>query len=194
MRSISRRAKRAGPNGTPGNFKADYASSDFDIRKPLTSTVTYALPGKTSFGQMLQGWKLTSIVTIQSALPWGVLGSRGSIRRGSRNFRNDGISLATPEDFSGRKADAIPYFLPGSTPPAGQSASELAINNPACIAQERLPGSLGYIALQKWGCFVKGASVMTPPAIGTTGSMGRNMFRGNGSNLGRFADQRLEAS
>jgi hypothetical protein len=46
--------ERAGPNGTPGNFKADYASSDFDIRKRFTSTATYALPGKTSFGQMLR--------------------------------------------------------------------------------------------------------------------------------------------
>src|SRR4029077_9381565 len=25
--------ERAGPNGTPGDFRADYASSDFDIRK-----------------------------------------------------------------------------------------------------------------------------------------------------------------
>src|SRR5207247_8305384 len=70
--------ERGGPNTTPFNYRSDYGSSDFDIRKRFTATVTYALPGKSSFGQLLQGWKLTSIVTLQSALPWGVIGSRGT--------------------------------------------------------------------------------------------------------------------
>ena len=43
----------------------------------LPGTVTYALPGKKGYGGMLSGWKLTSIVTMQTALPWGIAGSRG---------------------------------------------------------------------------------------------------------------------
>src|SRR5207244_12356132 len=133
-----------------------YASSDFDIRRRMTATVTYALPSKQSFGQLLQGWKLTSIVSIQSALPWGVAGSRGSDASGIAEFQERWNFIGNPKDFSGLKTDSVPYFLPGTTPPAGRSASELAINNPVCTAVAGAPGSLSYIALQKWGCFVEG--------------------------------------
>ncbi len=34
----------------------EYASSDFDIRNRFTLSMTYAIPGKKSFGQMLEGW------------------------------------------------------------------------------------------------------------------------------------------
>jgi len=172
--------ERGGPNGTPGNFRSDYASSDFDIRRRLTTTITYALPGKQGFGQMLEGWKLTSIVSIQSALPWGVIGSRGSDPSGIAEFQERWNFFGDAKDFSGRKTSSVPFFLPGATPPAGRSASELAINNTACTAVAGAPGSLSYVALQRWGCFVEGTSVMVPPAIGTTGTMGRNTFRGNG--------------
>jgi Carboxypeptidase regulatory-like domain/TonB dependent receptor len=172
--------ERGGPNNTPGNFRSDYASSDFDIRRRFTTTLTYALPSKPGFAQMLQGWKMTSIVTIQSALPWGVVGSRGADAAGIGEFQERWNFVGDPADFSGRKTQPIPFFLAGATPPAGRSASDLAINNPACTALAGPPGSMGYVALQKWGCFVEGDSVMVPPAIGTTGTMGRNLFRGNG--------------
>jgi len=172
--------ERAGPTGTPFNFRGDYASSDFDIRKRLTSTVTYALPSRPGFGQLLQGWKVTSIVTVQSGLPWGVIGSRGSDPSGIAEFQERWNFFGKAEDFSGLKANSVPFFLPGTTPPAGLSASNLAINNTACTSKVDGPGSLSYAALQKWGCFVEGSSVMVPPAIGSTGTMGRNAFRGNG--------------
>src|SRR5262249_53641010 len=178
--------ERGGPNNTPGNFRSDYASSDFDIRRRFTTTLTYALPSKPGFGQMLQGWKMTSIVTIQSALPWGVIGSRGNDPAGNGEFqevagaRSAWNFFGDPSDFSGRKTQPIPFFLPGATPPAGRSASDLAINNPPCTALVGPAGPLSFVALQKWGCFVEGKSVMVPPAIGSLGTMGRNIFRGNG--------------
>ena len=46
--------------------------------------------------------------------------------------------------------------------------------------ESRHPGSLSYVSLQKYGCFVDGASVLVPPAIGSAGNAVRNMFRGNG--------------
>src|SRR5215510_2518928 len=155
--------ERGGPNNTPGNFRSDYASSDFDIRRRYTATVTYALPSKQGFGQMMQGWKLTSIVTIQSALPWGVVGSRPQDAAGIGEYQERWNFVGDPADFSGRKTEPIPYFLNGTG-----SGSDLAINNPACTALAGPQGSFGYIALQKWGCFVEGKSVMVPPAIGST--------------------------
>lgn len=49
-------------------------------------TATYALPSKKGFAQLLEGWKITSIVTVQSALPWGVIGSRGNDPSGIAEF------------------------------------------------------------------------------------------------------------
>ena len=172
--------ERGGPNGTPFNYKSDYASSDFDIRKRFTATVTYAFPSKSGFGQMLQGWKVTSIVNIQSALPWSVTGSRSADPSGIAEFQDRWNFYGNPKDFSGRKTEPIPFFLPGATPPAGRSTSELAINNPACTSKVGPAGSLSYVALQKWGCFVEGDSIMVPPAIGSYGTMARNLFRANG--------------
>jgi hypothetical protein len=137
---------------------------------------------------MLQGWKITSIVSIQSALPWGMpptgaSGNRPHDPTGVGEYRDRWNFFGDPKDFSGLKTESVPFFLPGTTPPAGGSASDLAINNPTCTAKAGPPGSLGYVSLQKWGCFVKDGSVMVPPALGSYGNMGRNPFRGNGLHI-----------
>ena len=176
--------ERGGPETTPFNYRSDYGSSDFDIRKRFTATVTYALPSKSGFGQLLQGWKVTSIVTIQSALPWGLPpqpnGAQNADPTGIAEYHDRLNFYGDPKDFSGRKTDPVRFYLPGTTPPLGRSASDLAINNPACASKVGPSGSLSYVSLQKWGCFIEGNSVMVPPAIGSNGTMTRNMFRGNG--------------
>jgi hypothetical protein len=161
--------ERAGPTGTPHDFRHDYSNSDFDIRNRFTTTLTYALPGKKGYGQMLEGWRFTSIVTLQSALPWGVMGSRGNDPAGIGEFQDTWSFYGDPAEFSGLKRDAVPYYAPSA-----------AVTNSACTAKAGAPGSLGYVALQRWGCFVKGSSVMVPAPIGGRGNMTRNMFRGNG--------------
>src|SRR5437660_7237607 len=45
----------------------EYASSDFDIRHRFTLAMTYLIPGKEGFAQLLKGWQLNSIVTLSSA-------------------------------------------------------------------------------------------------------------------------------
>src|SRR5207302_3887526 len=47
----------------------EYASSDFDIRHRFTLTITYALPSKKSALQLLEGWQINSIATLQSGQP-----------------------------------------------------------------------------------------------------------------------------
>src|SRR5207247_9073288 len=113
---------------TPFNDRSDYAASDFDSRKRFTATVTYALPSKSSFGQLLAGWKLTSIVSIQSALPWGVAGSRSADPSGIAEFQDRWNFFGNSEEFSGRETETVPFFLPGPTPPAGRNTTAPAIN------------------------------------------------------------------
>ena len=137
----------------------DYGNSDFDIRHRLTLAFSYALPGRHSPAQILQGWQVNSIVTIQGGQPWNVLDSGNDIsltgEGGDRwNF------FGNPADFTS-SSTPIGYFADGTL-------------NTECAAHGLAS------QLQQFGCYAKGGSVMTPPAPGTFGSMGRNIFRGTG--------------
>ena len=52
------------------NPGAEYASSDFDIRHRFTFSATYRLPGKKSLAQLLEGWEVNSVLTLQTGQPW----------------------------------------------------------------------------------------------------------------------------
>jgi hypothetical protein len=159
------------------NLKAEYANSDFDIRHRLTISLTYAIPGKKSFGQMLEGWEINTIATLQSGQPWGVI----DLTSGLAGLGNLPVSppQATPQrwDFFGHVADfksgptAIPFF-------AGTS-------NAACVTKaQAVDGGAANgptsQSLAAFGCYVKGASILIPPAANTFGTMGRNIFPDSG--------------
>jgi hypothetical protein len=176
------------------NQQAEYASSDFDIRHRLTVTAGYAIPGKKGYGQLLEGWKLNTIVTVEGAQPWLVFdgSSAHDFSTGGSGFGD----LTDRWDFTGNPSDfrssaeSIPFCgvnptLPASTPfttsniICSQTSGIYGIVTP-------LPSSLGTkclavaadpTTLAIGGCYLKGNSVMTPPVMGTFGTMGRNIFR-----------------
>ena len=147
------------------NPQREYASSDFDIRHRLTLAITYALPGKKSFAQMLEGWQLNSIVTIASGQPFGVMDAGSDVSQtGELNDRWD--FFGNPKDFKSTTV-GIPFFAPGDpTMPA------------ACITNAAAIGATA--SLNAFGCYANKSSVMIPPAFGTQGTMGRNIFRDTG--------------
>ncbi len=163
----------------PRNPQLMYSNSNFDIRNRFTGTLTYQLPGRKGYAQMLEGWELTSIVTIQSALPWGVIGNNAVDASGTAENLDLWNFFGNGSAFSGLGNGAVPYFGPGVGGPA--------ITNPACLAQAGAANSPQYLAIEKWGCFVSGSSVMIPPAIGSYGNLTRNTFRGNGLHLWDFS-------
>jgi len=170
------------------NPRAEYASSDFDIRHRFTLTGTYALPGKKGFGQLLEGWKMNSIVTIATAQPWNVFDAKN-------NFDGNGDNSGR-WDFFGNPAD----FVSGSSSiPSCKGFNAANINDLSGVSCSEtsgistlvtsLPASLGAACtavapsaatLAKGGCFVDGNSVLVPPLRKTDGTMGRNIFRDNG--------------
>jgi hypothetical protein len=158
----------------PNNIRGDYSNSGFDIRHRFTATITYALPGKKGYAQMLEGWQITSIVSLQSALPWGVINTKasGADPSGTGEFVERWNFVGNYSDFNGLKTDNVPFFAPAQ-----------AVANSACVAAAGGPGTLGYVSLEKWGCYQLGSSVMVPPAIGSYGDLTRNTFRGNGIHL-----------
>ncbi len=112
-------SERGGPTNTPTNFRSDYSNSEFDIRKRFTATLTYALPGRDGFAQSLKGWKVTSIITAQSALPWGALGNASIDVAGQNEFVDRWNFSGDPADFSDLGKGSVPYWTSGSTIPSG---------------------------------------------------------------------------
>jgi hypothetical protein len=143
----------------------EYASSDFDMRHRFTLSLTYNIPGKKSFAQLLEGWQLISIVALYGAQPWGPMDT-------GDDFSQTGAGVDR-WDFFGKPSDfksgpnGIPFFAFGDP------------NMPAaCVTHAAAVGSTPN--LQAFGCYAMGNSVMIPPPTGTFGTMGRNTFRDTG--------------
>jgi hypothetical protein len=152
------------------NPKLQYGNSDWDIRHRFTLSMTYAIPGRKSWGQLLEGWQVNSIVTLQSGAPWVVADTVDDIS-GTGEFQDRWDFFGHTSDFTSQASSPIPYF-PGTT-------------NPSCLAAAQhvdggVIGGPTSVSLANFGCYAKGNSVMIPPALGTFGTMGRNIFRDAG--------------
>ena len=170
----------------------------------LGITATYAIPGRKSRAQLLQGWEINSSVNLQSGPPVnpvdatddfaGIGGGRGLLGGASEqwslvgNPRNFHLGKTTPTPcyafagsrFAGNPA-CLPLTLTGDNG-AGQACINAA-NQEVVNAQmnAEIPGSSsGLASLQRFGCYVSphGKSVLLPPAQGTFGTMGRNALFG----------------
>ena len=166
------------------NTNAEYADGDFDIRHRLTLTAGYALPSKKGFGQLLEGWKMNSILNLHSSQPWNVT-----------DLEND---------FSGAGDSADRWDLLGKASdfPSGSSSIPFCTGPTNCSVLSSVSGIQSFYSpsasaamwakcaaaapdpttLAVGGCYVSrnGNSVIVPPLAGTFGTMGRNIFRDNG--------------
>ena len=172
------------------NPDAEYASSDFDVRHRFTLTAGYAVPGRKGFGQLLEGWKLNSIVNLQTAQPWLATDFNNDFSTGGSGFGD----FADRWDFFGNPTDfksgtsSLPYCTDPAVPGGGCSvfsgvSTIQTFFSPSastamwgqCTAVAPDPGTLAQA-----GCYVSGKSVLVPPKLGTYGTMGRNIFRDTG--------------
>ncbi|MGA7931752.1 MAG: carboxypeptidase regulatory-like domain-containing protein [Candidatus Sulfotelmatobacter sp.] len=169
-------------SGLPQNAHnpgAEYANSDFDVRQRFTLSLTYAIPGKRGYAQALEGWEINSIVTLQSPQYWGAM-DEGTDAAGI-----GALPVSPPAnspirwDFFGNTDDfksgptGIPTYTVATTGlPTACTAKALALDGGS-------PGA-ATAAVNLFGCYAKGNSVMIPPALGTFGTMGRNIFPDSG--------------
>ena len=144
--------------------RADYGNSNDDVRHRMTLSLSYALPEKKSFGQLLKGWKLSSVANIQSALPWSVSDTTNDISGvGGKTDRWN--FYGNPMAFSGLGYAAVPYYAGTSNSDCAAQASTLdAAFSPLS------PGYTYSSSLAKYGCWALNGSMLLPPAIGTYGT------------------------
>jgi outer membrane receptor protein involved in Fe transport len=159
-----------------------YGQSLFDIRHRFTLSTTYAIPGIKRLGQLLQGWEINSVVTLQSASPWGVQDFTNDFS--GTNQVNELDTFGQPWNFSGKDAD----FKAGRATPfpcwSGSSTSAIpgcSIGAPgsapaACMSAASALGAGAVNELNSVGCYFVGNSVLIPPALGTVGNVRRNIF------------------
>jgi hypothetical protein len=161
------------------NVGREYGNSDFDIRQRLTVSLTYAIPGRTGFGQMLEGWEINSIITLQSPQFWGPI-DLGTDASGTGSLPVSPPATAPIRwSFFGKTSDfksgptPIPFFAAGDpTTPSACTAQALAVDGGT-------PGP-ATASLNLYGCYAKGSSVMLPPPLGQLGNMPRNLFPDSG--------------
>jgi hypothetical protein len=166
----------AGLPQNSSNLGGEYGNSDFDVRHRLTVSLTYAIPGRKGYGQTLEGWEINSIITLQSPQYWGPI-DLGTDASGTGPLpvsppANSPIRwsfFGDPNDFKSGPA-GIPQFAGASNSSCASKALALDGGSPGAATA----------ALNLFGCYAKGNSIMIPPALGALGNMGRNTFPDSG--------------
>ena len=142
----------------------EWGDSDLDIRHRLTFTHTWDLPGREGFAQLLKGWQINNIVTLQGGTPWNVVDGfiNGNDISGTGEFADRWNFFGDPSAFKPLdRGQPIPFFPDGTL-------------NATCLAHA------DPVQLATFGCYAVGNNVLVPPDAGTFGTMRRNLFRNPG--------------
>ncbi len=171
------------------------SNSDSDIRNRFTFAMTYELPSKHGFAQMLQGWHVNGIFTAQGGTPLFIYDSFNDIS-GTGEFNDHWNITGDPANLHWSKNTPIPFldadqFSTVEYDPVNELFHATGGLNPTaqrCYDQAfRLGGQAGADQLINGpddsiygGCFASGGTIVTPPAPGTFGDMRRNVVYGPG--------------
>jgi len=175
----------------PFNVRREYGPSENDVRHRLTMSMSYAFPDKKGYAQMLQGWKLNSVINLQTGLPWSVTDATNDVsglglKADRWNFYGD------PTAFSNNVPNSLPYF-PGTGSNGGIdntgklypaiSTDAACVSKAAALDAGFTPANPGWTytnALAKYGCYDTGGNLLLPPAFGTVGNAATGLFRSIG--------------
>lgn len=156
------------------NFNGDRGNGDFDIRHRFTLSLTYELPSRDSRFQMLKGWLVTSIVTLQGGEPY-TLNDFEDDNSATGIFEDRWDISGSPSNIHWSTTTPIPYVNDFTTDASGNVTG----GNPQCIAAAQKAGGQGAVnMLANDGCYMENGTILTAPAFGSFGNSGRNSFRG----------------
>jgi hypothetical protein len=142
--------------------------------------LTYPLPSRSGFAHLLEGWQVSSIVIVESGLPFDTGDGSDDI-----SFTGEGNDRW---NIFGNYNDVLWTAMPAPVPPSAcNPAVELCFSdhttfadnngvptsgNPKCIARANIT------QLESFGCYQEHNTVLVPPNPGTFGNIERNAFRG----------------
>ena len=157
------------------NYAAERGNADFDIRNRFTLAATYDLPSVKSKLQLLQGWQLTTIVTLEGGEPFSLFDSFND--ESSTGEFEDRWNITGPaSNIHWSPTNSIPFIDPSTFILDG--SGNVIGGNQQCINAAGPKNQAALNQLGNYGCFTSGSTVLTPPAQGTFGDTGRNAFRG----------------
>ena len=162
------------------NYQADRGNGDYDIRHRFTLSATYDIPSIKSKWQMFEGWQATSIVTFEGGEPVTFgdsvddlsLTGEGS-DRWNINGRISDIHWTRNASPSNCNPAVQLCFIDPSNFVLDDSRTRLVSGDQRCTSVAAEP-----VLLADFGCYVQGSAILTPPAAGTFGDLGRNTFHG----------------
>jgi hypothetical protein len=164
-----------------------YGNSNNDIRHRFTFSPSYQIPGIKSPGQMLQGWSLSGILVAQNGLPWFPNSAKSKDIVGTGEFNSNpniggalqlwnytgprsAFTSGAPQNINGTQVRGVPKFTgAAATATCGAAAT-------APYAGNANESQLALAALSDLGCYAQNGGILTPPAYGTEGDAGRNIF------------------
>jgi hypothetical protein len=76
------------------DLKGDYGNSDFDTRQNFTALLNYDLPNASRWKPVLNGWALSSLVSLHTGQPFSVFSSTDTTGTGEGEQRADQIAPA----------------------------------------------------------------------------------------------------
>jgi hypothetical protein len=184
----------------PSNYGYQYGNGDRDIRHRARFSPSWQIPGIRTPGQMLEGWSLSGILSLQGGFAWGPTDRTrndwaGNGANGNANpTPNNGVwqtwnysgptsafNYSGPTSAAGQNQMPCYGRLAGCTPFASAPAAIVSVCQGAAQSHYAGNATLQALALQSLNnnaCYVKNGGILTPPAYGTLGNSGRNQFKG----------------
>ncbi len=107
------------------------SNSDSDIRNRFTFALTYELPGKHGFAQMLEGWHFNGIFTAQGGTPIFFYDSFDDIS-GTGEFNDHWNIKGAPSNLHWSKTTPIPFIDPSTF--TTDADDHVIGGNPQCIS------------------------------------------------------------
>lgn len=155
------------------NYAAERGNSDFDIRNRFTLAVTYDIPSVESKFQLLKGWQVTTLATLEGGEPYTLFDSFND-ESSTGEFEDRWNISGSPSNIHWSPSNSIPYTDDFTIDGGGNVTGNQACINAAGPSEAALEQMVNY------GCFISpnGKTVLTPAAQGTFGNSGRNIFRG----------------
>ena len=160
-----------------------YMPTNYDLRHRGTISLTYAVPGKNGYAQMLEGWTLNSVIVLQSGSPWGQ-SDLTTDWDGTGELNNAAGSVGGQWNFFGNPSDFTPIHgwtntnaqqgggFAGGLPFSGNDSTGAIMQECMTADMNHFSGAqqqLAIASLTNIGCYAVGSSVLVPPPYGSFG-------------------------